>query len=374
MKRIILLVTIFLAVPLIFFATSTKAQTFRSGENIQISGDENIDSTLWISGSNVDVAGSVNGDVFCAGRNVTISGSIDGDIICAAQNVRIYGTVTGDIRIAAQTAIINGIVEQNLSGAVETLELEEDSEILGDVVIAGESVRVNGTAGRDAAFMANVVTISGDIGRTISGRITELSLTENANVDGDITYTSANETSIADGAEITGSVSRLTPDSTTGIDMGRLKLFVFFYGAVSFLFFALILVLLFPSALRRLTDSDIAQPLKATLIGLAANILIPALFVTLLMSAVGMPLAFALITAWVLVLILSAPVVAYLLGRLIVGKGGNAIGAMALGALILLVGYFIPILNILVFLVVMWLGSGMIVLYIYKRTPRPKYT
>src|SRR5690606_15328805 len=85
------------------FWGAAHAQNFRSGNSVTVGANEVVDSTMWVAGRSIDLAGEVNGDVFCAGQNVSVTGTIRGDLLCAAQNITISGVITGDVRVAAQS-------------------------------------------------------------------------------------------------------------------------------------------------------------------------------------------------------------------------------------------------------------------------------
>src|SRR6185369_15950868 len=108
MRNKLLGVALLAAVCAASFWGVASAQNFRTGNATTVGANETVNSTLWISGRSIDIAGTVNGDVFCGGQTVTVSGTVRGDLLCAAQTIVISGTVTGDVRSAAQTITLTG--------------------------------------------------------------------------------------------------------------------------------------------------------------------------------------------------------------------------------------------------------------------------
>jgi hypothetical protein len=148
----------------------------------------------------------------------------------------------------------------------------------------------------------------------------------------------------------------------------------FFFWFLAMLVTALALVLLIPRYIHESSQRVFDHPIKTPLIGLAATALVPIAILLLLISLVGIPLAIIISLAWIIILIMSGPFFAYTIGRLIMRKGTNAIMVMLVGAIILLVLYFIPFFGFVALVAATWFGSGMILFELYHRTPRPHYS
>ena len=375
MKKIIMSIIAFLLLALIVGAGVAGAQNFRSGDNVTVGRGQVVNSTLWASGRNIDIAGTVRGDVFCAGQNVTISGNVEGDVICAAQTIRIAGTISGDVRLAGQDVTISGDVSHNSSIAAQTFSLEGSGNVAGDVSVAASDVNLNGVVGRDAALAAQTVMLSNSVGREVKATSEHLTLGHDSRVGGDLSYTSANRANIAKGATIAGATTQYTPQERPS---HRNRLFGFnvltgLYTIISLLIVALALVLLLPRLFHVVTGEAVEAPLKTLLVGVVAGFMFPILFVALLLTVVGLPLALLSLLVWLLILVSSGLFTSYYLGRLLLRNQPNPIVIMLVGALIVLVVGLIPILGIFVGLASLWMGSGMALLSLKKQFTRPRY-
>ncbi len=374
-KAKILIIALLLLLTLIFGVGVAAAQSFRSGDNITVAEGQVVNNTLWASGRNIDIAGTVNGDVFCAGQNVTISGTVEGDVICAAQTIRIAGTVNGDVRLAGQNVTISGDVSRNSSIAAQTFSLEGSGNVAGDASVAASDVNLNGVIGRDAALAAQTVVLSNSIGREVKATSEHLTLGSDARVGGDLSYTSTNQANIAKGATIVGTTTQYAPQERPS---HRNRLFGFnvltgLYTIISLLIVALALVLLLPQLFHVVTREAVEAPLKTLLVGVVAGFMFPILFVALLLTVVGLPLALLFLLMWLLILAFSGLFASYYLGRLLLRNQPNPIVIMLVGALIVLVVGLIPILGIFVGLASLWMGSGMALLSLKKQFTRPHY-
>ena len=375
MKKTALLIIALLLLTLTVSVGVAGAQSFRSGDNVTVAEGQRIDGTLWASGKNIDIAGTVNGDVFCAGQNVTISGTVRGDVICVAQTIRIAGSVNGDVRLAAQTVTISGDVNNNSSIAAQTFLLEGAGSVVGDASVAANDANLIGRVGRDASIAAQTVAISSSIGRELKATTEHLSLNSDARVGGDLSYTSANKANVANGATIGGITNRYEPKETAN---HRGRLFGFsaltaLYTIISLLIVALALVLLVPQLFRVVSGVAITSPLKTLLVGVVAVFVFPIVFVALLLTVLGIPLALLLLLGWLLILALSGLFFSYYLGRLLLKNQPNPIIIMLVGSLIVLVLHVVPILGFVIGAVAIWMGSGMLLLSLKRQFVRPQY-
>lgn len=373
MKKLLGLLLLIIA-PVLLWAGAANANSFRSGDSVTVPSGQNVDSTLWVSGNSIDIAGTVEGDVFCIGRNVAISGTVNGDIFCAAQTIRISGSVNGDIRLAGQTVSVSSEVDGSASIAAQSVSMEQSSRVGRDASIAAEDVSLNGAVGRDAALAAANIGIAGDIGRNVKASTEKLRLESGASVGGDLTYTSAAEADVAAGAEVAGASLRYDPpEQDRRSAWGFPDLAFGLYMLVSILIVALAAVLLVPGAFQQISGIALSRPLKVLLVGLAANLLFPVLFVVLLFTVLGIPLALLLLVAWLLVLAVGWLSFYYYIGRLVLRDSTNVILMMLAGTLIVAIVMVLPIIGGIVFLAALWMGTGMVLLRLREWYRRPVY-
>jgi cytoskeletal protein CcmA (bactofilin family) len=340
-----------------------------------VPASETVNSSLFASGRAVDIAGTVDGDVFCAGQNVTISGTVKGDVICAGQNITVSGTVEGDVRLAGQTVTIGGQVAQNASVATSAFSLEGRAKIGGDLSAAGSDLILNGEVGRDASLAGATATLNNRIGRNVNASVNDIRLRGQATVGGGLFYTSPKDAELAEGSQVAGETRRTESSQKKGAFEAPFVTGMGFvvYLIISLLLLSLALLLLFPTALRAVTDVALASPLKVLLTGFVASLAAPVLIVILMVTVLGIPLALLLAVIWLLILFLAGPAFSYYVGRSILKGQYSPFIVMALGALVVLVLLFVPILGAFVWLVTIWMGVGMILLELVRRTPKPSY-
>lgn len=374
MKKIGALLLILL-LPIVALTAVAGAQTFRSGQSASVRENETIDSSAWIAGTHVDVAGTVNGDLYCAGQSVKISGKVTGDVLCAGEVVTISGEVGGDVRAAGSTVTVGGLVEGSITLLGATLSTDGDAVIGQDASFMGSDIFVKGEITRDVTIGATNVVVDATVGRNVSAQ-TEALMLENATmVGGALNYTSPQKVE-TNGAQIAGETNFTKWEESKRDDSPYEFGMRAVWAAVLFVS-ALIGALLLPRALHRSTEVAVKTPAKALLglaVGLVATIVMPIALLMLMFTLFALPFALAALLAWLVVLMASWVVTAYYLGRIVWKKGTNAVGIMAIGAAVLvIVCIILPYVGFIVFLLSCWLGTGLILLELKKRMAVPTY-
>lgn len=346
------------------------------GTNVNTGQSKVINQTVFAAGRNIDINSVVNGDVICAGQTINISGVINGDVICAGQTINVSGKITGDIRLAGQTVNVSADVAGSATIGGQSFTLDSNAKIGRDLSVGATDAVLNGQVGRDVASGATNLTIAGTIGRNVQASVEHLTVASSADVKGNIDYTSVNDLDKQAGAKVGGKVSRSEPKNVAkskNYAVFGIGFVWFLYWLLAMLLTAIALVLLFPRVFVNVTNKAMPKPWKALLTGLIANILAPLVLIVLAITVVGIPLAIILGLIWILALMLSGPFFGYYIGRLIMPKSKHAVLTMLVGAGLLLIAYFIPLVGLLALAVAIWVGTGMLLLDLFGRTPKPEY-
>ena len=354
----------------------TNAQSFRTGDSPSVSSGEVVEGSAYLSGSTIDVAGTINGDLYCAGQNVTISGTVDGDILCAAQTINFTGTVTGDVRLAAQIITIGGSVDGSASIAGQTVTIENRGTIARDATILGQNTVVRGEVSRDLVGASGSIIIDAPVGRNVTVDVENLRLDSRANIAGTLSYTSPKTLTRADGATVVGKVNYSQQQPNQAAAANEYSPGEMIIGALMLIVSALIFALLFPKVLQRVTRESILKPSKAAiavLIGFVAGIAVPVIAVLLMDTILALPFALAVLVGWGLIVVLSGVFAAYYVGRLVWRGQNNIVLATLVGALIFAVLLMIPVLNFFIVILGISYGSGVILMYLKNRFQAPKY-
>ncbi|MFE4471006.1 hypothetical protein ACFRFH_19520 [Leifsonia sp. NPDC056824] len=306
------------------------------------------------SGVAVDVSGPVDGDVYAAGQSVTVSGDVTGDVIAAAQTITISGRVDGNIRLAGQTVTITGHVARSATIFASDLLVDARGSVQNDIVATATSIRVAGDVGRDLLVSVTDLRIDGTVG-------------------GDVTYASTTTAHIADGA-VAGTVEHVQTQQSSPPQISPWAAVLGWFLGLIYALVALSLLtvaagLLVPRTLVRVTDRLLPSPWRALLVGFVAAIVVPIGLLLLLVTIVGAPLALAGLLVWIVLTLATFLVGAHYLGRVVLRHSAHPVLQSFVGGLILIVGLQIPVLNIPVWLAMVFFGLGAELLELYRQRP-----
>jgi cytoskeletal protein CcmA (bactofilin family) len=348
---------------------------YGGGNNVTLERSKVINGAYYTSGDTVTIAGTVKGDLYCAGKSVFVTGTIEGDVFCAGQNVKIAGNVEGDVRVAGQTVSIDGTTSKNVTVFGDVVDVAKTAMIGQDLNGASNTVTVDGQVGRDVTIGGKTVSILGTVGRDIGVASENLSINEGSSVAGWVRYTSRNEATIAKNS-VKGEVKYTKQeDNSTQADSTAAMISSFIYMLLAFAVLSLGIVLIAPQQVHAIGTIGIKRLGMSILIGVFAVLAMPILLIFLALTFVGIPLAILLGIIWVLILILSGPMFAYYLGRLLLRKQtDNAIWTMLVGAAVVVVLFIIPIVNVITGLASVIVGMGIVSLYVASHLHKPRYT
>lgn len=374
--KIIALAVVVFGVVMVVLSPAAHAQEIRSSDNISVGKDETIDAPLIANGNTINIEGTVNGDLYCVGSQVIISGRVDGDIFCIAQSINLSGQVDGSARLLASDMNISGTIDGTLSALSSNFVLTDKAKITKDLMLATTNARINGNVGRDISLYSQSAELGGVVGRNVAGNIFNLTLSKNADIRGNVNYTSSNEPIRLSDSKVGGKITRNQSMPQAGGQVGLVNLLL---GYLAFTLSLLIVSMLSVWAIPKFfvnTQKEIEGSIgKISLYGLANLFIVPVVCMVLAFTLVGLPLASLILLAWLLGLVLCGPVFAYYLGSKLLKNRKtvkNEYAVMFTGSIVILLLYLIPIVNFITGLVVGLVGSGAILAHFKHQNSRKK--
>lgn len=275
---------IFFSLPLLLlFVTPTNAAKIEVG-----------DYTL-------DTQSIVEDDLYVSGENIKINGVVDGDLIVFGNNILVDGTVTGDLYLFGSTVSVSG-------------------NVYGNSVLAGSSVKTEGTYGGNLIFGAMMSDINGSISKDVIGfsgttnmagaitddvRIASGQITSSATVGGDFLIESDNYTideNDVSGELILGTQQLWPEDRESKLQVSSNDFLGFNLGlaVVSFLGMYIVGVLIIMAApvktlkIEKKIIESWSEFFKSFAVGIVILFTIPLPIFFLILTLVGVPLAFLL--------------------------------------------------------------------------------
>lgn len=343
--------------------------TLQSGGDVQVKKGQTTDGSFYGTGEKVTIAGVVDGDLYCAGGTVVISGTVKGDVLCAAQSIEITGSVTQDARLAGQ----NIKLDSDIGGSVSVFGqnvLMPSGSIAGDLNGVAQSLEIDGTIGQNVVYGAARVIVRGDVKGDASISAEAIELRDGSTVIGDLFYNASSELDINKNA-VVGDVTYNPPSESGDSDSGGFA-FGLVIGAM-LIASAIVVALLAPRFMVRSDQIAREDKLMTVLVGFGAAFGAPIIAFAMMFTIVLIPLAISILFVWALILSLSGIFFAYLVGSKLLSSSPNTVMRMAGGAVVVVLLYIIPVINILTFLSAIIVGSGMIVRTLTYNYQKPRY-
>ena len=392
------------------------AADFRGGDEVIVAANEVIEDDLYVAGETIRIEGTVRGDVIAAGQQVIISGTVEGDLMACGQAVVVTGRVADDIRMAGMALQLGegATVGDDVIAAGFSLEAEGGSRVDGGLTMAGFQTALGGSIGDGAQFAGVGLEITGRITGDVDAEVDAsveappfmrfmpapiplptvalgLTVADDAEIQGNLTYESSGEGQISPSAVITGDLVRNAPGPGEVEAAGRAAVVLpTLQRFLALLVVGLILVWAVPDALRQMADRVTARPLATagwglgTLLGAVVAVMVVVLVSVVLAiltgllslsSLMGLSVVLGLVTAalvglglWITAAFLGPIAVGVAVGQPIqrslpAGMGPSLIQFLIRGLVVVVVLGAIPFVGFLVRLAVLVLGLGAVAMW-----------
>lgn len=382
LKKPYLVKVLILSILALVIAVPTYAQDFSNLDDkndvVHLLPDETVNKDYSAAGGTVTIDGTINGDAYLFGGNVEVNGKIDGDLIAAGGNIVVKGEVTQNIRAAGGNITINGKVGRNVSIASGNVRLEGNDPVMGNVWLASGQATITKPVQKDLNSSGGNLYLNSLVGGSVNGRAGELTLGRNLKVNGDLTYNAPASAQLHPEATVSGKIN-YTP-SPKEVDtqrfIGTLTRGAFYfslYNSVVLFLISWLLWHLFPIFSRNVVTNISSKPLKSTLVGLLTFVSTPVLFVLLLITIIGIPLAFLLVLALFILTYIGYGYIASWIGqRLLANFGYNdsVPSSIITGVIFLLVASLIPIVSVIVSILAALVGTGALLATKFEYYPK----
>jgi len=261
-------------------------------------------------------------------------------------------------------------------------------EVDGSAVAVCGSVTVNGTVDEDAVSVMGSNYIDGTVHGNAVAVLGNLRLGPNARVDGDVVcvggrYTRDASASVG-GHEVQKNAGPDLANSPQlrawvhhGLWMGRPfaigeNLFGVSLAGIFMLALCILISLAFPAGVARCGDTLSQRPGITFLTGILGVLALPLLVLLLIITLVGIPVAFIVLPLSLVAGVLFGKAAIYsLVGRSILGKQTSVVLGTLVGGALFVALYFVPFLGGALWLFVAFLGFACVLttLFTYSRTP-----
>lgn len=288
----------------------------------------------YVAGDDVELDEEVAGDALVAGGRSRVDGRVSGDALVTGGTVEIRGDIGEDVYAAGGDVRIDAHVHGNARAAGGTVTVEPSAIIDGNATLAGGNVDVYGQIGGSLQAFGGRIRIDGQVAGDVEVVSDDIRLGPGARIDGRLTYRGPNAPEVAPGAVVAGGIDRqqrawrdLSPESGVGRVATGVMRALWFAGV---LLIGIVVVAVFPTFSREAAATVRSDPLASIGLGLALLIALPLLAAMLFITIIGIPLGFAVLLGYALVLMLGYMIGALAIGDFLLGRArpgeGESIG------------------------------------------------
>ena len=326
--------------------------SFLSGENVRVDGD--INGTTFITAGNIEVNGTIDGDLFIAGQSVTINGSVKGSVFTAGQDITINGTVENSIYLAGATLKVNSQIKASAFVAGQTIYIEDDAVIEREAFVGGSTIFQNGVVNGDWSSSSDALSIGGKIG-------------------GDLNYSSKNKAEVLNGSEVVGETTWKKidnePSKVTKTMFTTTLLIRILFSIAASLVIWLFVKWIRPDFWPNLAEEIALSPIRTLGFGALAVVLIPIFSILLIITIIGIPLSFILLSLYGLVLSISKIILSVCIGFWLQERfswsGARAFWLFLLVLVVLSILGMVPLVGWIISLFIAFFGMGSVVLTLF---------
>lgn len=335
----------------------------RDDDRVIISAGEVIDDSLIILAEDVIVEGEITGDLLVVGETLNIRGNVGGLLVAVGETVTLEGSMQGSVVGIGETVSLRGArLLANLYSAGESVTVDPASTISGNSLIAAKEAEVSGRIGIDLIAAGDRLTLRGSVDGAMQAYAGSLELTTGAAIGGDL---SGRLRDPADATiDPTATIGGETNLSKWPEERSRYANFQFYAGEIIGLLAAFITGLVLFRLIPALAEARLNTGMEAlTTAGIGAVVLIatPALALAALITLIGAPIAILTFLIWAACLYFAGIVTAKFVGTLIMpGHQDRQALTLLVGLTILTVLANLPLLGGPIGLVAVIIGLGII--------------
>uniref|UniRef100_A0A7C4TCQ2 Polymer-forming cytoskeletal protein n=1 Tax=candidate division WOR-3 bacterium TaxID=2052148 RepID=A0A7C4TCQ2_UNCW3 len=309
----------------------TELCTHTFAGDFYLRSNDTLREDVSVSGGNAQIDGVIDGDLAVMGGSVTINGTIDGDVAVFGGEIENNGVITGDAAVAGGSVKNKGKIEGDIAVAGGSVELDSNSVVEGDIAIVGGGVDRSDHA-------------------VVKGEITALDI-----------------------GKLDKIMPRIKPLLRWHRGHSPLRQALFEFATLGFILvmfiLGLIIMLVFPAAIDKITGKIKKNIWVAVAIGIGIEILFVPLIILFAISIIGIPIIPAFILAVFIAILFGLSAFSIVLGERICYNLNwqikNRIGIYTMGYLplviVFLIGLFLRKLGFLGVLV--WI-LGIAIIYV----------
>lgn len=304
------------------------------------------------------------GDVYAFSAQVNLSGSVNGDIITAASDIKINSdNVGGNIRAAGAIVDITSKKVRNITAAGQEIFINEETEAKG-VYLVGEKIKFYGKA-EELMVGGTEVLIDGVVSGNIKVNCDKLIIGKDAKIDGTIEVEAA-EQPVIQGDIDESQIIFNKINTSSNYDFTGVSILGKVFNLITAVILAIILTLLCKKYFEKSSNIVKSKPWLPVLIGFSALIIIPIAAIILLFTVVAIPISVISLIIYGILIYLAPIISGIILGKIIF-KDMNIYISALIGTVGIKLLMLIPYLGGILLFIAILLSLGLFVLNLGDR-------
>lgn len=337
--------------------------------NVTLSSTE-AHGNSYVAGSKIFANSQINGDLYAIAGDITIEGGVEQDLVVAGGTVIINGQVNGDIRVVGGEVTINNKVGGDLVVAGGTVTVSEKGSVGGDAYIAGGQITFNGPVGKETKIRGGQVMLNSTFNDKVDVEASEsLTFGSKAVVESEVRYKGVSEAVVQDGAKISNvQFEKMDGHKGDKNSAGRAIAGIFsvmvLVKILGTIILGLILIKLFPRSTKELVGSFMQKPWHNMGIGFLALVVAPIAVLILMITLVGIYVGILALLVWLVFVFIASILACVFAGVWLIKTVGKRTDvqpdwkALTVGIVVLTVIALVPVIGALIFFVLLLMAFG----------------
>jgi hypothetical protein len=330
-----------------FVPVAAEGPVIRSGDSVSVESNQVLEGDFYALGQSITLSGAAEKDVYAAGMAVTVNAPVTEDLVVAGGDIEVHGAIGDDVRIMGGEVIIADPVADDVVVLGGVVRILSTASVGGDLIFFGGEVVIDGPVEGTVYGTADSIRIDSYVGGDVSVRVgTGLTLGDRTEIAGNVTYKSATDLTRAQGAVVTGTITRdgslFETEESDPVRPLVLNLLVLIFSGLTIFFILRTRTAKFMTILEEGYG-------RLGLIGLGMFLAIPIVSIILMASVIGFIVGFVLFLGYGALLLISFMCLPVLFGvvfqRLIRLGSTVTVFTVILGVFVMVALAFVPVLG-----------------------------
>lgn len=346
---------------------------------VNVATDQTINHNYYATGKNIEIYGTINGDLFLVGENIIIdSNNINGDVFLIAKKVEIKGNVKGNVRaIVSEKLNLNANIDRNVSFAGKYLSLANTNTINGHLSVWGEKIDLQGSLVGDLEGSIQTLVLNNSIGGSTNLYLWQVQnqnwqISDATKINGDVNYHALQEKTFFKPEQVGGNINFIKLNKHQNEKSIIELLWVMVLKFFSLLVVGTVILYFFKSFFYSAITKVTAKSWQLPLWGLLFLVVGPLVLFLVALTIIGLPVAIIALVLWLIMLYIAQVMSAWLAGfwlknKFFKEKNWTDLSILAFGILVFIILNKIPVFGWLVLIYLYLVSFALLIKPVFEK-------